>query len=190
MAEIIACPNCQRKLQVPEQYLGKKVQCPDCQHMFTAETTAVSAQPASAPSAPPAPKSDDRRRGDDYDDEDDRPSRRGRYDDDEDDDLEYDDIRRRRRHHDFAPHRGGLILALGIVGLVGWLVCTILIVLGPIAWILGSADLREIHAGRMDPDGKGLTRAGQVCGIIGTIFMILGLLAIGLFVVLNLLRNG
>jgi hypothetical protein len=178
---------------VPEQYLGKKVQCPDCQHMFTAETTAVSPQPASAPSTPPAPKSDDRRRGDDYDDEDDRPSRRGRYEDDEDDeddDLEYDDIRRRRRHHDFAPHRGGLILALGIVGLVGWLVCTILIVLGPIAWILGSADLREIHAGRMDPDGKGLTRAGQVCGIIGTIFMILGLLAIGLFVVLNLLRNG
>src|SRR5438094_302137 len=32
MAEIITCTECQRKLQVPESFLGQKVQCPECGH--------------------------------------------------------------------------------------------------------------------------------------------------------------
>jgi hypothetical protein len=162
-------------LQVPEQYLGQMVQCPECQHMFTA-ATAVSAPPASAsgPSAPAAPKQDDRRRRDDYDDDDNgRPSRRGRYDDDEDD-RGYDDVRRGRHRGAFASHRGGLILVLGLLGLFA---CGLL---GPIAWIMGNTDLREIRAGRMDPAGEGLTRGGQICGMIATILLIL----MGLFVCL------
>jgi hypothetical protein len=188
MAEIISCPNCQRKLQVPQQYLGQKVQCPDCRHMFTAGTAAsAEAPPASTPSAPPAPKSDDRRRRDDYDDEDDRPARRGRYDDD-DDDREYDDVRRRRHRGDFVPHRGGLILAMGLIGLVGFLACVFPVVLGPIAWIMGNSDLREMRAGRMDPAGEGMTRGGQICGMIATLFMIVGGLIVCLMIAADIRR--
>ena len=49
------------------------------------------------------------------------------------------------------PHRGGLILALGILGLVCCFIC------GIIAWVMGSNDLKEMAAGRMDPSGQGLT---------------------------------
>jgi hypothetical protein len=74
---------------------------------------------------------------------------------------------RRRPPIDLEPHRGTLILVLGILSLVA---CGFF---GPVAWIMGSNDLREIEAGRMDPAGEGQTRAGRVCGIIGTILLVL-----------------
>jgi len=68
------------------------------------------------------------------------------------------------------PHRGTLILVLGILGLV---VCG---PLGIVAWILGSGDLKEMDAGAMDPAGRGPTQAGRICGIIATVLMILGVI--------------
>jgi hypothetical protein len=73
------------------------------------------------------------------------------------------------------PHRGTLILVLGILGLV---VC------GPVgiaAWVMGASDLKEMEAGTMDPTGRGTTQAGKICGMIACILMILGLV-IGLLV--------
>jgi len=66
------------------------------------------------------------------------------------------------------PHRGVLILVLGILGLV----CCF--ILGIIAWVMGSGDLREMDAGRMDPSGRGLTQAGKICGIISVVLTIVG----------------
>jgi hypothetical protein len=68
------------------------------------------------------------------------------------------------------PHRGTLILILGILGLV---VCGPLAI---VAWLLGSNDLKEMDAGTMDSTGRGLTNAGKICGIIGTILMVIGLI--------------
>jgi hypothetical protein len=59
------------------------------------------------------------------------------------------------------PHRGGLIFVLGILGFV--ISCPIF---GAFAWVMGSRDLKKIRAGRMDPQGKGLTQAGMILGII------------------------
>jgi hypothetical protein len=74
------------------------------------------------------------------------------------------------------PHRGTLILVLGILGLV---ICG---PLGIAAWIMGNGDLKEIDAGAMDSSGRGLTNAGRICGMIATILMILGvLIAIAVF---------
>lgn len=67
-------------------------------------------------------------------------------------------------------HRGTLILVLGILGLVICAICA------PFAWIMGKNDLAEIAAGTMDPAGEGTTKAGMICGIIGTVFLVLGLL--------------
>ena len=76
------------------------------------------------------------------------------------------------------PHRGTLILVLGILGLV---VCG---PLGIVAWVMGSGDLKEIDAGTMDPAGRGTTQAGKICGIIATILMIIGVIVAILIVAL------
>lgn len=79
-------------------------------------------------------------------------------------------------------HRGGLILALGILS---WAVgCPIF---GICAWVMGSADLREMRAGRMDANGTGMTQAGQ---IIGMLHAMMTIIAIVLFVFLLLLGVG
>ena len=67
------------------------------------------------------------------------------------------------------PHRGVLILVLGILGIVCCFIC------GIIAWVMGNGDLREIDAGRMDPSGRGLTQAGKICGMISVILLIIGI---------------
>jgi len=71
------------------------------------------------------------------------------------------------------PHRGPVILTLGILGLV---VCWIV---GIVAWVMGNSDLREMAAGRMDRSGEGMTRAGKICGILSlvTVIAMAGILA-------------
>ncbi len=80
------------------------------------------------------------------------------------------------------PHRGVLILVLGILGIVLCFIC------GIVAWVMGNADLREMDAGTMDPEGRQLTQVGKILGMIGVgltvifgglwlILVILGMLA-------------
>jgi hypothetical protein len=76
-----------------------------------------------------------------------------------------------------VQHRGGLILLLGLLGII-LQPCP-----GPIfaiaAWVMGSNDLREMEAGRMDRSGSDLTRAGMIMGMIISVLWIVGLLGIG-----------
>jgi formate hydrogenlyase subunit 4 len=81
------------------------------------------------------------------------------------------------------PHRGGLILALGILGLVCCFIC------GIIAWVMGNNDLREMAAGRMDPSGQGMTQAGRICGMISVILQIIGFVVGILFMSLGILTS-
>jgi hypothetical protein len=78
------------------------------------------------------------------------------------------------------PHRGTLILVLGILGLV---VCGPLAI---VAWVLGSGDLKEMDAGTMDPSGRGTTNAGKICGIIGTVLLIISLIVVAAFFMLGM----
>ena len=68
------------------------------------------------------------------------------------------------------PHRGGLILALGIIS---W--ATGCVVFGLAAWIMAAGDLNKMNAGRMDNSGRGLTQAGMIIGIIHTVLFGLGM---------------
>jgi hypothetical protein len=63
-----------------------------------------------------------------------------------------------------TPHRGVLILVLGILG---WAFGCFLV--GAFAWVMGNKDLREMDQGRMDPSGRGLTQAGRILGMIQTL---------------------
>ena len=67
-----------------------------------------------------------------------------------------------------------MILAFGLIGLLGGLA----IPFGIIAWIMGNSDLAEIRAGRMDPEGEGLTQAGRIMGMISVILTIVAVLSV------------
>ncbi len=113
MPVITTCPDCDKKLKVPDDLLGKKVKCPGCSKMFTAdEDSAGGGRPSNGKGrdggltsrpAPPLPK---RRE----DDDDDRPRSRGRRDDDDDDrdrgrGRDRDDDRDRDRDRDRGRDR-------------------------------------------------------------------------------------
>ena len=80
------------------------------------------------------------------------------------------------------PHRGTLILVLGILSLVG---CGILT--GIPAWVMGNSALKEIDGGTMDPTGRGVTNAGKILGMISTILFIVGIVVVGLLAVLGII---
>src|SRR4051812_44771126 len=65
------------------------------------------------------------------------------------------------------PHRGSLILVLGLISMMG------MPPLGIFAWVMGSNDLHKIRSGIMDPSGESITQAGYICGIIGSVLTIL-----------------
>ena len=69
-------------------------------------------------------------------------------------------------HQNFQkPHRGVLILVLGIVSIV--MGCGFLT--GIPAWVMGNNDLKEMDQGIMDPSGRGMTQGGRIIGMIVTI---------------------
>ena len=153
MQEIISCPSCHRKLQVPEGLIGQDVQCPTCGATFVGAVNGQSAAPAPHAAPPPSyPVPPPRPARRDYDD-------RGAYGDD------YGPPRDRGYRRDLLPHRGSAVLTLGILSLIPCFITGI--ILGIIAWVMGQSDMGEIRAGRMDPEGEGITNAGRICGIIG-----------------------
>ncbi len=144
MPEIMNCPQCDGKLRVPDELLGCSVQCPTCGITFTAPAGAHdhSSPETIQPDDAPGPE----------------PSQTREYED------APDLLCQRQLRADLPPHRGTLILVLGILSIV--IPCCGL--LGPIAWVMANHDLKEIRALRMDPQGRGTTEGGRVCGIIGT----------------------
>ena len=80
------------------------------------------------------------------------------------------------------PHRGTLILVLGILSLV---LCSFFTDIP--AWIMGKGDLAKIKDGMMDPEGEGPTKAGMMCGMI---CCIINAVLIGLFILLMILGSG
>src|SRR5260370_8844628 len=128
MPQIITCPDCGRKLRVPDELVGKKVKCPDCKVKFTGGiTTKPDSKPArTAPAratdedeqrvaTAPAGKKAGRAQ---EDDEDDRPSRRKKVSrrDEEDEDHPYrasdDDEARARPPGTAAQRRQGWQMTL------------------------------------------------------------------------------
>ncbi len=68
------------------------------------------------------------------------------------------------------PHRGVLILVFGILSIV--ISC---FPLGIVAWVMGSSDLKDMDAGLMDSEGRGMTLAGKILGIVSVALTLIGL---------------
>lgn len=73
-----------------------------------------------------------------------------------------------------------MILTLGILGLILCPVCA------PFAWFMGWQDLAAMGAGRMDPEGRGLTQAGMILGIVEVALYGFAALIVGGFVVFTM----
>lgn len=76
-----------------------------------------------------------------------------------------------------------LALVLGIVGLAGGLAtCGLLFLTSPFAWVVGRRAVREIEASGGQLGGEGSARAGFVTGVIGSILLVLALIAVALYI--------
>ena len=84
-------------------------------------------------------------------------------------------------HNNLEPHRGTLILVLGILSLV---MCGFFT--GIPAWIMGRNDLRKIKDGLMDPEGEATTKGGMICGIICCVISLLSIIGIVLLILLGI----
>ena len=76
-------------------------------------------------------------------------------------------------------------MVLGLIGLVGILVCGgLTLVVSPFAWSIGARAMREIDENPGVYSGREMASAGRVMGIVGTGLLALGVLAVLAFVVL------
>lgn len=72
------------------------------------------------------------------------------------------------------PEQSGAVGAL-VTGILGLICCQLA---SPFAWKLGSDEIKAIDAGRRPPKDRGLAMAGKILGIIGTLLMVLMLVAV------------
>ena len=77
MSQLIVCSECKKHLQVPDELVGRTVQCPECKHTFIAaapdapekieEPERIEVAAEKEPASEPEPKTKSKRRDDDDD---------------------------------------------------------------------------------------------------------------------------
>lgn len=169
MAIEFTCSGCSNTLRVPDEHAGKQARCPQCSTVNAipgeSQLPSQTNNPATPPTGdlfgalpsqqkpvPSAPAS-----ANPYAE----PQHAAGYAAPQ---SPYAQPGYPQQPRHYAPHRGGLILAMGIMSFV----CNVMLIPGILAWTMGRSDLREMKAGRMDPSGEGITTAGMVLGIITT----------------------
>ena len=55
-----------------------------------------------------------------------------------------------------------------MLGILSICVCG---VMGPIAWVMGNGELARIAQGEVSSEQLGMTKAGWICGIVGTVLL-------------------
>lgn len=152
-----SCKGCVSVLKVPDEYAGKQARCPKCQTLNLIQA-GIQTEPAGSlfddlPTAPPY-KSDNPFGAEPEPNVYSAPMSQPTYG--------------ASPHLGSAyamPHRGGMVLTFGILSVA---LCNFMLIPGILAWIIGSGDLKKMHAGVMDPAGRGLTQTGMIMGIIMT----------------------
>lgn len=144
------CTGCGQTLRVADEHAGKKARCPACGTIAEVPWGGADVQPVAEPASPFSPASQPAPAVNPFAD---RPEQAANP-----------------YMSPFAPaivpksygrpHRGGLVLTFGIIGI---LCC---MPFGIAAWVMGMSDLSEIRAGRMDPSGENTTRVGMILGIV------------------------
>jgi hypothetical protein len=163
----LTCDGCGRQLRVPDEHAGKQARCPVCGKILPIPLAgSLGGQPTGSPfggafanNSPPAgqpqnPFSENAAPASPF-------AANNSY---------APPTQSLMPQYRGPPHRGGVVLTLGILGLC----CCVL--LGIAAWIMGHEDLKAMREGRMDPSGHSLTQVGMVLGIVSTVLNGLGLI--------------
>lgn len=74
---------------------------------------------------------------------------------------------------DAAPHRATLLLVLGIVSLLAG--CGLGLLAAVPTWLLARRDLAAMDQGRMDAEGRSMTRVGMILALVALVVNVLGL---------------
>ena len=151
----IKCTHCGATLRVADEHAGKNARCPECATVVPIPSATPGFPPSrSGPTGPDSP------------------------------DVDTTSSPTPSAPNPFAspmtetpmaeggaePHRGPLILGLGIGGLF---CCVILSI---VAIVMANEDLKKMSAGQMDPTGRGLTSAGRIVGIISIVLTVLSVI--------------
>lgn len=170
MAIEFKCQGCQKTLRVPDEFAGRKARCPNCQTILqvapadeTVETQQVQPPIESSPDlfagldSSPIPDSSRSSYGQDSAPNPSPFANSNPY-------SSPQQQPQSRQGSGGAPHRGGLVLGLGVAAFL----CNFCLIPGILALTLGLNDLKAMKAGRMDDEGHGLTLAGTILGGIAT----------------------
>jgi len=156
----LPCSQCGQRLRVADEFAGRQARCPQCGGITSIPLDPASGHPSVAPQQSSNPYA--------------APLS--------------DTSNVPFNPSGLPPHRGTLVLVLGILSLVCCAICgPISMVCGPIAWIIGAGDLKAIRSGHMDPAGESQTRAGMVMGIISSVLIMLVVGGYALMVVIAML---
>ena len=153
MAIQIPCPECSRLLSVDELHAGKQARCPACEYVFTIpHQNSLDDFPSENSTQSSNPFA--------------ASTAPVAWDQAGSTEVDYQNL---------LPHRGTLVLVMGILS---WFLCC---VFGVVAWYLGSQDIKQMNAGRMDPSGLTLTKAGYwigVCSVLLNLLAIVGYIVV------------
>jgi hypothetical protein len=132
MPQIISCPDCGRKLRVPDNLLGKKVKCPGCGVKFVGavEEELEELEEVEAPPPPPRRPRDEaaqkkpsksRRRDDEEEEEEDGAAKRKRREEDEEDEGDAEPQRRKPKKRDVYKGWERVRLGINLVAIAAWI---------------------------------------------------------------------
>lgn len=168
---ILSCPECRQQVQVPENLRGQPARCPHCGAAFTTPI-ALPHEGVDAPAAPSVAGSQETCPG---------CGRPVRPEEEQcphcgeslfEEDRPWDEPGGIGRL-DSEPHRGRMILTLGVVSLVlcGLSCCCFPgglagVGLGVTTWKMGNRDLAKMQANQMDRRGRSATQTGRTCGLV------------------------
>ncbi|MGB1928949.1 MAG: DUF4190 domain-containing protein [Mariniblastus sp.] len=145
MAIQFPCMHCSTILRIDEKHIGKQARCPQCQTLNLVSENMQFSTGDSEQSEPSSSPSNP------YSSKFSPPPATP--------------IR------NLQPHRGGLILGLGIASIV----CNVCCLPGILAWIFGKQDMRQIDQGSMDPEGRSMTQVGMIMGMVITLLWVVPL---------------
>lgn len=154
---IASCSSCQAQFQVSSDLVGKQGRCPQCQATFTigGATPSPNPDPRQPGAAFPPPSADPRQPGS-VPHPQQFPPQPGVPPQQQFPPQQFYGAPMGMGAGRMEPHRGGVILALGLIGFFVFLPLCI------VAIVMGKADLKKMDAGLMDPTGRGSTNAGVI----------------------------
>ncbi|MEO7350940.1 MAG: DUF4190 domain-containing protein [Marmoricola sp.] len=90
-----------------------------------------------------------------------------------------------------AHPQATLAMVLGLVGVVGaFFACGLTLVVSPFAWAVGQKAVKEIEASQGRLSGESQARTGMITGIIGTVLLVLAIIAVIGFVALLIVSGS